>query len=59
MFSALVSAFAPRPGRTNVPQIQDFEVTPPGTEDTPPFVGNIAPSRPKGVKLTLTIRVGF
>ena len=59
MFTALVPAFDPRPGRTNVPQIQDFEVPPPGTEDTPPFVGHIAPSSPKGVKLTLTIRVGF
>ena len=29
-FSALVPAFDPRPGRTNVPQIQDFEVPPPG-----------------------------
>lgn len=29
-FSALVPAFDPRPGRTNVPQIQDLEVPPPG-----------------------------
>ncbi len=29
-YSALVPAFDPRPGRTNVPQIQDFEVPPPG-----------------------------
>ena len=29
-FSALVPAFDPRPGRTNVPQIQDFEIPPPG-----------------------------
>jgi len=30
-FSALVPAFDPRPGRTNVPQTQDIEVPPPGT----------------------------
>ena len=29
-FSALVPAFDPRPGRSNVSQIQDFEVPPPG-----------------------------
>ena len=30
-FSALVPAFDPRPGKTNVPQIQDFDIPPPGT----------------------------
>ena len=28
-FSALIPAFDPRPGRTNVPQTSDIEVTPP------------------------------
>ena len=30
-FAALLPAFDPRPGRTNVPQTQDFNVPPPGT----------------------------
>lgn len=30
-FSALVPAFDPRPGRTNVQQTQDIEIPPPGT----------------------------
>ena len=30
-FSSLVPAFDPRPGKTNVPQIQDFDVPAPGT----------------------------
>ena len=29
-FSALIPAFDPRPGRSNVPQTQDFEIPPPG-----------------------------
>lgn len=29
-FSALVPAFDPRPGRSNISQIQSFEVPPPG-----------------------------
>lgn len=29
-FSALVPAFDPRPGKTNVPQIQDFDIPAPG-----------------------------
>ena len=29
-FSALVPAFDPRPGRSNISQIQNFEVPPPG-----------------------------
>ncbi|XP_069119002.1 LOW QUALITY PROTEIN: E3 ubiquitin-protein ligase HECTD1-like [Argopecten irradians] len=32
-FSALIPAFDPRPGRTNVNQTQDFEIPAPGTED--------------------------
>ncbi|XP_074662874.1 E3 ubiquitin-protein ligase HECTD1-like [Tubulanus polymorphus] len=31
-FSALIPAFDPRPGRTNVPQTQDFEIPQPGIE---------------------------
>lgn len=30
-FSALVPAFDPRPGRTNVQQTTDLEIPPPGT----------------------------
>ena len=33
-FSALIPAFDPRPGRTNVNQTQDFEITPPGSAYT-------------------------
>ncbi|XP_030855099.1 E3 ubiquitin-protein ligase HECTD1 isoform X1 [Strongylocentrotus purpuratus] len=33
-FSALVPAFDPRPGRTNVQQTTDLEIPPPGTPDT-------------------------
>ncbi|KAL3265554.1 hypothetical protein HHI36_009759 [Cryptolaemus montrouzieri] len=33
-FSALIPAFDPRPGRTNVNQTTDFEIPPPGSEDT-------------------------
>ena len=29
-FSALVPTFDPRPGRTNIPQIQDFDIPAPG-----------------------------
>lgn len=29
-FSALIPAFDPRPGRTNVNQIEDIEIPPPG-----------------------------
>ncbi len=32
-FSALVPAFDPRPGRTNVQQTTDLEIPPPGTVD--------------------------
>lgn len=34
-FSALIPAFDPRPGRTNVNQTQDFEITPPGQRTDP------------------------
>lgn len=33
-FSALVPAFDPRPGRTNVNQTQDFEVPSPGASES-------------------------
>jgi E3 ubiquitin-protein ligase HECTD1 len=33
-FSALIPAFDPRPGRTNVNQTQDFNISPPGTTDS-------------------------
>ncbi|XP_065332241.1 E3 ubiquitin-protein ligase HECTD1 isoform X2 [Cloeon dipterum] len=33
-FSALIPAFDPRPGRTNVNQTTDLEVPPPGSEDS-------------------------
>lgn len=33
-FSALIPAFDPRPGRTNVNQTQDFEIPAPGSEDS-------------------------
>jgi E3 ubiquitin-protein ligase HECTD1 len=32
-FSALIPAFDPRPGRTNVNQTTDLEVPPPGADD--------------------------
>lgn len=32
-FSALIPAFDPRPGRSNVPQTQDFEIPAPGSEE--------------------------
>lgn len=32
-FSALIPAFDPRPGRTNINQIQDVEIPPPGTDE--------------------------
>lgn len=56
-FSALVPAFDPRPGRTNVPQIQDFHVPTPGTEDTPNMSNQVPPPATKGIKLSLSIRV--
>ena len=55
-FSALVPAFDPRPGRTNVPQIQDFQVPAPGSKDTS-IPNQIPVPTSKGVKLSLSIRV--
>ncbi len=34
-FSALVPAFDPRPGRTNVQQTTDLEIPPPGPQHAP------------------------
>ncbi|XP_069935909.1 E3 ubiquitin-protein ligase HECTD1 isoform X7 [Cherax quadricarinatus] len=52
-FPALIPAFDPRPGRTNVNQTQDLEITAPGTEehlcDTPSEVAS-------GPRLSLTLR---
>ncbi len=57
-FNALVPAFDPRPGRTNVPQIQDFEVPSPGTESPAPSPADHAPPvSPRGVRLSLTLKV--
>ena len=56
-FSALVPAFDPRPGRTNVPQIQDFHVPSPGTEDEAGSSNQVPPPPGRGVKLRLSIRV--
>lgn len=57
-FSALVPAFDPRPGRTNVPQIQDFHIPSPGSEVTA-NTSNQIPSIPTSpaIKLALSIRV--
>ena len=41
-FSALIPAFDPRPGRTNVNQTQDFEITPPGSAYTCNCFGHIS-----------------
>jgi E3 ubiquitin-protein ligase HECTD1 len=34
-FSALIPAFDPRPGRTNVQQTSDIDITPPGSDEAP------------------------
>lgn len=58
-FSALVPAFDPRPGRTNVPQIQDFHVPAPGSEDTASSSNQVpgGVTSSAAVKLALSIRV--
>ncbi|KAK7103616.1 E3 ubiquitin-protein ligase HECTD1-like isoform X2 [Littorina saxatilis] len=45
-FSALIPAFDPRPGRTNINQTSDFEIPTPGTEppSSPPTPGEILPA---------------
>ena len=56
-FSALVPAFDPRPGRTNVPQIQDFHVPSPGSEEARSTSNQTLFSPSHSVKLALSIRV--
>ena len=46
-FSALIPAFDPRPGRTNVNQTQDFEIPAPGTSDAPVSGEKVIPVQPK------------
>ncbi|XP_076442551.1 E3 ubiquitin-protein ligase HECTD1-like isoform X4 [Babylonia areolata] len=52
-FSALIPAFDPRPGRTNINQTQDFEIPAPGSEtsSSPQNVGDV----PTPPKLILTL----
>ena len=50
-FSALIPAFDPRPGRTNVPQTSDIEVAPPAVvalEDDPSSVVSASPPPEEG-----------
>lgn len=58
-FSALIPAFDPRPGRTNVPQIQDFLIPPPveNSEISVPSSANerLTSTEPK-VTLKLTVK---
>lgn len=56
-FLALVPSFDPRPGRTNVPQMQDFHVPPPGSEEVASTSNQIPVPSAKGIKLSLSIRV--
>ncbi|KAK7477746.1 hypothetical protein BaRGS_00031034 [Batillaria attramentaria] len=52
-FSALIPAFDPRPGRTNINQTQDFEIPPPGSEPAAsPQTGEATPAP----KLLLSVR---
>uniref|UniRef100_K1RA79 E3 ubiquitin-protein ligase n=1 Tax=Magallana gigas TaxID=29159 RepID=K1RA79_MAGGI len=46
-FSALIPAFDPRPGRTNVNQYQDFEIPAPGMESSPTSDSLDSNSQPK------------
>ncbi|KAK0043521.1 E3 ubiquitin-protein ligase HECTD1 isoform X5 [Biomphalaria pfeifferi] len=52
-FSALIPAFDPRPGRTNVNQTQDFDIPPPGTEEKVASDSQTFVSQPK---LCLTLK---
>ena len=45
-FSALIPAFDPRPGRTNVNQTQDFEIQSPGSGPQTPAAAPAVPSTP-------------
>jgi len=51
-FSALIPAFDPRPGRTNVAQTSDLEVPAPG-EDIPTITSELTPSYSQRLSLTL------
>uniref|UniRef100_A0A1X7TZ16 E3 ubiquitin-protein ligase n=1 Tax=Amphimedon queenslandica TaxID=400682 RepID=A0A1X7TZ16_AMPQE len=53
-FSALVSAFDPRPGQTNVPQIQDFVIPLPGSVNQ--TVDDSIDAKFKRVKLALFVK---
>ncbi|XP_058800749.1 E3 ubiquitin-protein ligase HECTD1 isoform X3 [Phymastichus coffea] len=53
-FSALIPAFDPRPGRTNVNQTTDLEIPPPGNE--PRLPANAATSASTGPKLSLSLK---
>jgi hypothetical protein len=55
--TALVPAFDPRPGRTNVPQIQDFEIPPPGVELPSSNIDHPTLPPTNAIKLAMTIRV--
>ncbi|XP_012942946.1 E3 ubiquitin-protein ligase HECTD1 isoform X2 [Aplysia californica] len=52
-FSALIPAFDPRPGRTNVNQTQDFDIPAPGTEETASSESQALVAQPK---LCLTVK---
>ncbi|XP_023244989.1 E3 ubiquitin-protein ligase HECTD1 isoform X2 [Copidosoma floridanum] len=53
-FSALIPAFDPRPGRTNVNQTTDLEIPPPGTETRVP--AHTGSSTANGPKLSLSLK---
>lgn len=46
-FSALIPAFDPRPGRTNVNQTQDFDIPSPGSVEAVPEESTAAVIQPK------------
>ncbi|KAK3859367.1 hypothetical protein Pcinc_034518 [Petrolisthes cinctipes] len=52
-FPALIPAFDPRPGRTNVNQTQDLEIPVPGTEEQ---VSEVSSEGGSGPRLSLTLR---
>ncbi|XP_031782612.1 E3 ubiquitin-protein ligase HECTD1 isoform X2 [Nasonia vitripennis] len=53
-FSALIPAFDPRPGRTNVNQTTDLEIPPPGSEARVP--ANAGSATITGPKLSLSLK---
>ena len=56
-FSALIPAFDPRPGKPNLPQTQDVEIPPPGTEPQPESgSSNALDSSIGGPSLSLVLR---